>query len=121
MLTVGFVLETLMGHRPEGSERPIISVVIDSRQARPGSLFIAFPGERVDGHDAHDEQCLGRVGTLERPEVQCLLAVDEVLRDEDEDRSCDCADGVLQKCDLISQFLVFPNNDNAAHQIGMSV
>jgi len=27
------------------------SVVIDSRQARPGALFAALPGERVDGHD----------------------------------------------------------------------
>lgn len=26
-------------------------VVIDSREATPGALFIAFPGERVDGHD----------------------------------------------------------------------
>lgn len=26
-------------------------VVIDSRRATPGALFIAFPGERVDGHD----------------------------------------------------------------------
>jgi UDP-N-acetylmuramoyl-tripeptide--D-alanyl-D-alanine ligase len=26
-------------------------VVIDSRQAEPGSLFAALPGERVDGHD----------------------------------------------------------------------
>jgi len=27
------------------------SVVIDSRKARPGSLFAALPGEHVDGHD----------------------------------------------------------------------
>ena len=27
------------------------SVVIDSRQAGPGALFAALPGERVDGHD----------------------------------------------------------------------
>lgn len=27
------------------------SVSIDSRTARPGSLFVALPGERVDGHD----------------------------------------------------------------------
>ena len=27
------------------------SVVIDSRAARPGSLFAALPGQRVDGHD----------------------------------------------------------------------
>ncbi len=26
-------------------------VVTDSRQAEPGSLFVALPGERVDGHD----------------------------------------------------------------------
>ena len=26
-------------------------VVIDSREASPGALFVAFPGERVDGHD----------------------------------------------------------------------
>ena len=26
-------------------------VVIDSRQAVPGSLFAALPGERADGHD----------------------------------------------------------------------
>lgn len=26
-------------------------VVIDSRTARPGGLFVALPGERVDGHD----------------------------------------------------------------------
>lgn len=29
----------------------ISSVTIDSRQAEAGSLFIALPGERVDGHD----------------------------------------------------------------------
>ena len=26
-------------------------VVIDARQAREGSIFVAIPGERVDGHD----------------------------------------------------------------------
>ena len=26
-------------------------VVIDSRQAAPGALFAALPGEQVDGHD----------------------------------------------------------------------
>ena len=27
------------------------NVVIDSREAGPGALFVALPGERVDGHD----------------------------------------------------------------------
>ncbi len=40
-----------MDYPATGKEQPIVSVVIDSRQARSGSLFIAFPGERVDGHD----------------------------------------------------------------------
>ncbi len=30
---------------------PIHEVVIDSRAAGPGKLFVALPGERVDGHD----------------------------------------------------------------------
>ena len=29
-------------------------VVIDSRKACPGSLFVAFRGQRVDGHDFAD-------------------------------------------------------------------
>lgn len=29
---------------------PLSEVVIDSRQATPGSLFVAFPGEHTDGH-----------------------------------------------------------------------
>lgn len=33
---------------------PISNVVIDSRQAVRGSLFIALPGERVNGHDFVD-------------------------------------------------------------------
>lgn len=31
-------------------DRPVPRVVIDSRQAGPGDLFVALPGERSDGH-----------------------------------------------------------------------
>ncbi len=31
--------------------RPLSAVVIDSRQAEPGSLFVALPGEHTDGHN----------------------------------------------------------------------
>ena len=34
-------------------------VVIDSRQATPGALFVAFAGERVDGHDYVDAAASG--------------------------------------------------------------
>ncbi|MET9699197.1 UDP-N-acetylmuramoyl-tripeptide--D-alanyl-D-alanine ligase [Streptomyces sp. NPDC006529] len=36
---------------PDPSVRVTGPVVIDSRQVEPGSLFAAFDGERVDGHD----------------------------------------------------------------------
>ncbi len=34
---------------------PITSVEIDSRRVTPGSLFVALPGARVDGHDFVEE------------------------------------------------------------------
>jgi UDP-N-acetylmuramoyl-tripeptide--D-alanyl-D-alanine ligase len=40
-------------------------VVIDSREATPGGLFVALPGERVDGHDfAAAAAASGAVATL---------------------------------------------------------
>ena len=51
MLTLADVIEALTNFRPEGTTPVITEVVIDSRQAIAGSLFIAIPGENVDGHD----------------------------------------------------------------------
>ncbi|MCX7682849.1 MAG: UDP-N-acetylmuramoyl-tripeptide--D-alanyl-D-alanine ligase [Anaerolineae bacterium] len=50
-LTLADVVEGLTGKRPVGPEWPVTATVIDSRQARPGALFIAFKGERTDGHN----------------------------------------------------------------------
>lgn len=50
MLTLADVLEALSLMRPEWARWPISEAVIDSRQATPGSMFIALPGEKVDGH-----------------------------------------------------------------------
>jgi UDP-N-acetylmuramoyl-tripeptide--D-alanyl-D-alanine ligase len=36
---------------PDPRTRVTGPVVIDSREVRPGGLFVALPGERVDGHD----------------------------------------------------------------------
>ncbi|MFI0819221.1 UDP-N-acetylmuramoyl-tripeptide--D-alanyl-D-alanine ligase [Streptomyces sp. NPDC021098] len=45
----------LVGGQPHDIPDPDLKVtgpvVIDSREVRPGSLFAALPGERVDGHD----------------------------------------------------------------------
>lgn len=53
MLTLADILEALTGQKTAAAGAPqlITEAVIDSRQAIPGSLFIALPGERVDGHD----------------------------------------------------------------------
>jgi len=40
-----------VGGRVTEGDVEVDSVVIDSRSAVPGSLFVALPGERVDGHD----------------------------------------------------------------------
>jgi UDP-N-acetylmuramoyl-tripeptide--D-alanyl-D-alanine ligase len=51
MLTVADVLEALTGVRSEAANQVITEAVFDSRKVIPGSLFVALPGERVDGHD----------------------------------------------------------------------
>lgn len=56
-------------------------VVIDSRQARPGSLFAALPGTRADGHDfAADAAAAGAAAALvTRPVGVPALIVPDVL------------------------------------------
>lgn len=51
MLTVAHFLQTLSNYRPNGKEPALTSVVMDSREAQAGSLFVAEKGERADGHD----------------------------------------------------------------------
>ena len=50
MLTIADVIEALCGIRLTGVGWAITDAVIDSRQAIPGALFVALPGEHVDGH-----------------------------------------------------------------------
>ncbi len=50
LLTLADILEALTGIRPVGADLVITEATIDSRLTIPGSLFVALPGERVDGH-----------------------------------------------------------------------
>lgn len=50
MLTLADIIEALCGTRPAWATQIITEAVVDSRQAIPGSLFVALPGQRVDGH-----------------------------------------------------------------------
>ena len=51
MLTLADLLKALSGREFEGASLIISEASIDSRQVIPASLFVALPGERVDGHD----------------------------------------------------------------------
>ncbi len=51
MLTLADVIEALTNTRPEMTTPVITEATVDSRQVTPGALFVAMPGERVDGHD----------------------------------------------------------------------
>jgi len=72
-----------MNARLHGDDREVVGVSTDTRQLRPGELFIALRGPRFDGHD-HLEAALhrGAVGAvvsrrLDSPLPQ--LAVDDTL------------------------------------------
>ena len=51
MLRLADIIEALTEMRPSKITAEIPLAVIDSRQAEEGALFIAIPGENVDGHD----------------------------------------------------------------------
>jgi len=51
MLTLADVIEALTGIRLDQATQVITDASIDSRQIIPGGMFIALPGERVEGHD----------------------------------------------------------------------
>jgi len=67
---------------PDPSVRVTGQVVRDSREAAPGSLFVAFAGEHVDGHDfAADVVAAGAVAVLaSRPVGVPAIVVDDVQR-----------------------------------------
>jgi UDP-N-acetylmuramoyl-tripeptide--D-alanyl-D-alanine ligase len=56
MLTLGVIWEAMTGAEAGAygtlplAQRVITDAVIDSRQTIPGCLFVALPGEKVDGH-----------------------------------------------------------------------
>ena len=83
-LTLSTIAEVVGGEViGEGSPVTITGpVVIDGREAGPGSLFVAFAGERVDGHD-HAAQAgeAGAVAVLgSRPTVLPTVVVSDTRR-----------------------------------------
>ena len=50
MLTLADIFEALTGDRLQAASLTINEAVVDSRQVIPGSMFVALPGERTNGH-----------------------------------------------------------------------
>src|SRR4051812_12000544 len=66
-LTLAEVADAVGGvlHRCSGTEMITGGVEFDSRRVQPGGLFVALPGERVDGHDfATAAMAAGAAGVL---------------------------------------------------------
>jgi len=51
MLTIADVIETLSGIRPSWAEIRLLGAEVNSRQVNSETIFLALPGEHVDGHD----------------------------------------------------------------------
>jgi UDP-N-acetylmuramoyl-tripeptide--D-alanyl-D-alanine ligase len=49
-LTLEFFVQAMMGQTSDEAH-PVDEVIIDSRDAKPGTIFAALPGEAADGHD----------------------------------------------------------------------
>lgn len=65
VLTLEQLAEVVGGRLADGADAPrtIDRVLIDSRRVEPGALFVALPGQHVDGHDylvdAHERGASG--------------------------------------------------------------
>ncbi|HZD09728.1 MAG TPA: UDP-N-acetylmuramoyl-tripeptide--D-alanyl-D-alanine ligase [Candidatus Binatia bacterium] len=80
MLTIGHLLEALAvgWYEVTDNEPPVHTVVIDSREAVPGDVFVAFRGENQDGHNfVNDAFDRGAVAALvERQAVRDATTID---------------------------------------------
>jgi UDP-N-acetylmuramoyl-tripeptide--D-alanyl-D-alanine ligase len=82
-LSLARIAEITRGRLDGASPETVVGgpVVIDSRQAGPGALFAALPGERADGHDfAAQAVAAGAAAVLAEREVGVpAVIVDDVL------------------------------------------
>ncbi|MEQ3552259.1 UDP-N-acetylmuramoyl-tripeptide--D-alanyl-D-alanine ligase [Pseudonocardia nematodicida] len=73
-------------HRADGEAAgaPVTAVEFDSRRAGPGTLFLALPGERADGHDfAAGAVARGAAGVLAGREVDAPAVIAPPVEERD--------------------------------------
>ena len=64
MISLGQLAQLLGLPAPAAVDKPFSSIVIDSREVQPGSLFIALHGGRSDGHRYVDDAIARGAGAL---------------------------------------------------------
>ena len=76
--TLGHFWQALSPYEATGDEPALSSVVVDSREASPGSLFVALAGEKVNGHEyIYNAFSNGAIATLiEQPPETKISTID---------------------------------------------
>jgi UDP-N-acetylmuramoyl-tripeptide--D-alanyl-D-alanine ligase len=85
-LTLAEIAEAVGGRLEPGDAGPVTvtgAVEYDSRAIGPGGLFLAFAGERVDGHDfgaaARDAGAVAAIGQRPLPELPTVVVDDPLV------------------------------------------
>ncbi len=72
-ITIAEIAERLQAELSGNTEKQVLDVIHDSRQARAGSLFVAIRGLTMDGHrfvdDVMRRGAVGIISELERPRI----------------------------------------------------
>ena len=99
--TLGHFFEALTSYERTGQEASISAVVVDSREATPGSLFVALQGEHVDGIDyVGDAFRRGAVAALTERMPQGVEASEIDIASAGE-RAIEAWDGALPLCIIV--------------------
>ena len=112
MITLRVVFEALINKSPDWVKGIITDAVVDSRRAIPGSLFIAIPGENVNGHDFVGDAFLrGACFALIQEDLSCMHPVLDLrsgftstLEQEIETPFCILVENTVQALQVVAEY-----------------
>lgn len=87
MLSLGHILKSITGLEMIENDQIITDAAIDSRVVIPGALFVALPGDKVDGHDFIDQAFdRGAVVALVERDVRSEFSVIDLRKPVSDDQ-----------------------------------
>jgi UDP-N-acetylmuramoyl-tripeptide--D-alanyl-D-alanine ligase len=87
MLSLGHILKSITGLEMIENDQIITDAAIDSRVVIPGALFVALPGDKVDGHDFIDQAFdRGAVAALVERDVRSEFSVVDLRESVSDDQ-----------------------------------